>query len=70
MTREKSKNKDSINSDMEDFIDLTEGKGFCARRQERQEIKKMQDLIANKDEILVFPDDIKFKLMTYKEANR
>ena len=37
-------------------IYLTEGKGYCARRQEQQEIKKMQDLIENKDSILVIPD--------------
>ena len=46
---------------------LTEGKGFCARRQERREMQKMQDLIDNKDEILVFPD-ITYKEKTYKQV--
>lgn len=64
VTREISKNgKVSLDSDMEDLVDLTEGKGFCARRQERQEIKKMQDLIENKDDILVIPDNGEIKTL-------
>ena len=54
----------------EGLISLTEGKGFCARRQERLEIKKMQDLIDNKDNILVFPDIDKSKHLINKEVNK
>jgi len=43
-------------------IYLTEGKGYCARRQERQEMKKMQDFIENKESILVIPDVAKSKI--------
>ena len=59
-----------MNSDMGDLINLTEGKGYCARRQEKSEIKKMQDLIENKDGMLVFPDVDKSKLLINKEVNK
>jgi hypothetical protein len=35
---------------------MTEGKGYCARRQERINEKKIKDLIENKDKIIVIPD--------------
>lgn len=36
---------------------MTEGKGYCARRQERRGLKRLRDLVANKDEVIVVPDD-------------
>jgi hypothetical protein len=36
---------------------MTEGKGYCARRQERRGLKRLRDLMANKDDIIVIPDD-------------
>lgn len=35
---------------------MTEGKGYCARRQERQSIKKLARIIEKKDTVIVFPD--------------
>ena len=36
---------------------MTEGKGYCARRQERASLKKLAKFIENKDNILVIPDN-------------
>lgn len=38
---------------------MTEGKGYCARRQERMSLKKLAQFIENKDNILVIPDSEK-----------
>jgi hypothetical protein len=35
---------------------MTEGKGYCARRQERMSIKKLAEIIENKDTMIVVPD--------------
>jgi hypothetical protein len=35
---------------------VTEGKGYCARRQERVTAKKLAELVANKDKLIVIPD--------------
>jgi len=35
---------------------MTEGKGYCARRQERIGEKKLDELIRNRDNIVVIPD--------------
>ncbi|MEE8571413.1 MAG: hypothetical protein V3S97_10585 [Candidatus Bathyarchaeia archaeon] len=35
---------------------MTEGKGYCARRQERMSAKKLAELIENRDEIVLIPD--------------
>jgi hypothetical protein len=35
---------------------VTEGKGYCARRQERMSAKKLAELIENRDEIVLIPD--------------
>ena len=35
---------------------MTEGKGFCGRRQERMSRKKIASLIKNKEKIVVIPD--------------
>lgn len=35
---------------------MVEGKGYCARKQERRNVKKMADFIKNKDIIIVIPD--------------
>jgi hypothetical protein len=35
---------------------VTEGKGYCARRQERVSAKKLAELVANKDKLIVIPD--------------
>ena len=35
---------------------MTEGKGYCARRQERRNIKKLAEIIKNKDTMIVIPD--------------
>ncbi len=35
---------------------MTEGKGYCARRQERISEKKLKELIKNRDNIVVIPD--------------
>lgn len=35
---------------------MTEGKGYCARRQERMSAKKLAELVANKDKMIVIPD--------------
>jgi hypothetical protein len=35
---------------------MTEGKGYCARRQERMSIKKLAKIIENRDTIIVIPD--------------
>jgi hypothetical protein len=36
---------------------VTEGKGYCARRQERRGLKRLRDLVAKKDDVIVIPDD-------------
>lgn len=35
---------------------MTEGKGYCARRQERKGLKQLAELVKNKDEMIVIPD--------------
>jgi len=35
---------------------MTEGKGYCARRQERMGLKKLAKFISDKDHIIVVPD--------------
>lgn len=35
---------------------MTEGKGYCARRQERLNQKKLAEFIEKKDKIVVIPD--------------
>ena len=35
---------------------MTEGKGYCARRQERMSAKKLAELIKNRDEMILIPD--------------
>jgi hypothetical protein len=35
---------------------MVEGKGYCARKQERRNAKNMADFIKNKDKIIVIPD--------------
>ena len=35
---------------------MTEGKGYCARRQERVNVKKLAEVIENRDKIVVIPD--------------
>jgi hypothetical protein len=35
---------------------MVEGKGYCARKQERRQVKKIGDFIKNKDKIIVIPD--------------
>ena len=35
---------------------MTEGKGYCARRQERISERKLDELIKNRDKIVVIPD--------------
>jgi hypothetical protein len=38
------------------LIKMVEGKGYCARKQERRNAKNMADFIKNKDKIIVIPD--------------
>jgi len=38
---------------------MTEGKGYCARRQERMSLNKLAKLIENKDNLIVIPDNEK-----------
>jgi len=38
---------------------MTEGKGYCARRQERRSQKKLAELIKNKDKVIVIPGSSK-----------
>lgn len=35
---------------------MTEGKGYCARRQESISQKKLAKLVENRDNIIVIPD--------------
>lgn len=35
---------------------MTEGKGYCARRQENRGLKRLSELIEDKDKIVVIPD--------------
>ena len=35
---------------------MTEGKGYCARRQERMSAKKLAELVENRDKIVIIPD--------------
>jgi len=35
---------------------VTEGKGYCARRQERMSAKKLAELVENRDKIVIIPD--------------
>jgi hypothetical protein len=35
---------------------VTEGKGYCARRQERVSVKKLAALIENRDNVIMVPD--------------
>jgi len=35
---------------------MTEGKGYCARRQERANEKKLEALIKNRENIVIIPD--------------
>jgi len=35
---------------------MTEGKGYCARRQEYRSIKKLAQFVENKDNIIIIPD--------------
>ena len=38
------------------WLKMTEGKGFCARRQERISAKKLAEIIENKDTMIFIPD--------------
>ena len=38
------------------MLRMTEGKGYCARRQERLDLKKLAQFINEKDRIIVVPD--------------
>jgi hypothetical protein len=38
---------------------MTEGKGYCARRQERRSQKKLAELLRNKEKIVIIPDSSK-----------
>jgi hypothetical protein len=38
------------------WLNVTEGKGYCARRQERMSIKKLAELVENRDKIVMIPD--------------
>ena len=35
---------------------VTEGKGYCARRQERMSAKKLAELIDNREKLIMIPD--------------
>jgi len=35
---------------------MVEGKGYCARKQERRNVKEIAEFIKNKDKIIVIPD--------------
>lgn len=35
---------------------VVEGKGYCARRQERRSLKKLGEFVENKDKIVVVPE--------------
>ena len=35
---------------------VTEGKGYCARRQERLSVKKLAELIENRENVVMVPD--------------
>jgi len=35
---------------------MVEGKGYCARRQERLNVKKMAEFIKNREKIIVIPN--------------
>lgn len=35
---------------------MVEGKGYCGRRQERKNLKKLAEFVENKDKIVVVPD--------------
>jgi hypothetical protein len=35
---------------------VTEGKGYCARRQERMSVKKLAEFIENRDNVIMVPD--------------
>ena len=35
---------------------MVEGKGYCARRQERKSLKQMAEFVENRDKIVVIPD--------------
>jgi hypothetical protein len=37
---------------------MTEGKGYCARRQERINRKKLDEFVRNKEHVVVIPDTI------------
>ena len=43
------------------WLKMTEGKGYCARRQESTSLKKLAKFIENKDNIVVIPDIIEDK---------
>ena len=38
------------------LIKMVEGKGYCARKQERRNAKQIAEFIKNKDKIIVIPD--------------
>lgn len=35
---------------------MTEGKGYCARRQEYNQLKELDEFIKNSNKIIVYPD--------------
>jgi len=35
---------------------MVEGKGYCARRQERRSLKRVAEFIENREKIVVVPD--------------
>ena len=38
------------------LVHMTEGKGYCARRQERRSIKQLQNFVKKKERYIVIPD--------------
>ncbi len=51
----------SRRADIELEFLMTEGKGYCARRQERLNEKRLEALIKNREQIVVIPDYINKK---------
>ena len=38
------------------WLIVTEGKGYCARRQERMSAKKLAEFVENRDKLIMVPD--------------
>ncbi|MFH0748807.1 MAG: hypothetical protein V1915_02655 [Candidatus Bathyarchaeota archaeon] len=45
---------------------MTEGKGYCARRQEHSELKKLSEFIENKNNIIIIPDIVDTRKKIYR----